>query len=106
MIPAPFLQIVAAMAGMDKIDANLEALLFGICSMATFSMAAADFPNAHGPSKEDVLAKYQFGCQQALVKARFPLFASTRVMRSNKVARLQLHAVRKAERTRLHPYLR
>lgn len=62
-------RIVEAVSDMKNISPVLEALMFSIYSMAVLSVD--ECPAIFGSSKSDLLKKYQFGCQQALLNCGF-----------------------------------
>lgn len=64
-------RIVTAVSELRRIDPNLEALMFGIYCVAVVSMVDASCADTFGESKNDLLTRYQFGCQQALLNASF-----------------------------------
>ncbi|KAF2707810.1 putative C6 transcription factor [Pleomassaria siparia CBS 279.74] len=73
VVHVPSLQgrIIEAIGDMNSLSPVLEALLFSIYSMAVLSLTAHECLMAFGSSKKDLLAKYQLGCQQALVNSGF-----------------------------------
>lgn len=60
-------RIVEAVTNLANISPALQALLFSIYSMSVMSLTAGECQTAFGSSKEDLMAKYQFACQQALL---------------------------------------
>lgn len=64
-------RIVEAASNTKNIDPPLEALMFGIYCMSTLSLAVDDFHTMFNSSREELLRKYQFGCQQALMNCGF-----------------------------------
>lgn len=64
-------RIVAAASNMLGVSPVLEALLFGIYAAAVLSLTAPDCEAMLGSSKNELLIKYQFGCQQALLNCGF-----------------------------------
>lgn len=56
---------------MNNINPPLEALMFGIYCMSVLSLDEENLQNMFDSSKEDLLKKYQFGCQQALLNCGF-----------------------------------
>ena len=73
VVHGPSLQprIVEGVSNLSGINPVLEALLFSIYSMSIRSLVEHECYTLFGSSKEDILAKYQFGCQQALVNCGF-----------------------------------
>lgn len=63
-------RIIEAASNLNNITPTLEALMFGIYSMAVLSLSE-DCQTIFGMQKDDLLKKYQFGCQQALLKCGF-----------------------------------
>ncbi|CAH0004460.1 unnamed protein product [Clonostachys byssicola] len=63
--------IIEAVSNFEKVSPVLEALMFGIYSMAIHSLTDADCRATFGSSRDDLLHKYQYGCQQALVKCGY-----------------------------------
>ncbi|KAK8069925.1 hypothetical protein PG994_006541 [Apiospora phragmitis] len=64
-------RIVEAASKLSGIDRNLEALMFGIYSMAVLSLDKDECESMFGLTKKDLATKYQFSCQQALANAGF-----------------------------------
>lgn len=64
-------RIIEASSNVARIDPTLEALMFSIYSMSIMSLTADECQTAFGSSKENLLAKYQFGCQQALLNCGY-----------------------------------
>lgn len=64
-------RIIEAVSDVSNIAPYLEALLFSIYCMAVLSLAAEDCQLMFGASKVDLLTRYQFGCQQALLNCKF-----------------------------------
>jgi len=62
-------RIIEAASNVTNIDPNLEALMFSIYSMAI--TVVDDCQAIFGSSKEDLLTRFQFGCQQALLNSKF-----------------------------------
>lgn len=70
---APSLQgrIIEAVGDLGAADVILQALMFGVYSVATMSISDEECQAMFGARKEDLMAKYQFGCKQALIRAKF-----------------------------------
>ncbi|PLB50139.1 hypothetical protein P170DRAFT_463409 [Aspergillus steynii IBT 23096] len=68
VIHTPSLQgrIIDAASNVANTDPVFQALIFGIYCTAVLSLPADDCQRVFGSSKQDLLAKFQFGCQQAL----------------------------------------
>lgn len=64
-------RIVEAASNMTNINTILEALMFSIYCTAILSLDADDVQAIFGSSKEELLSRYQFGCQQALLNCGF-----------------------------------
>jgi hypothetical protein len=64
-------RIIEATSTLKNIDANLEALMFGIYCMSVFTLAEDDCDLIFGEPREILLTRYQFGCQQALLNAGY-----------------------------------
>ena len=64
-------RIIEATSNITDIDPNLEALMFSIYCMSVLSITVEDCSTTFDSSKEDLLMRYQFGCQQALLNCRF-----------------------------------
>lgn len=64
-------RIIDAASDIGSIDGNLEALMFGIYSMAVLSITQEDCRTMLKSPKEDLLVRYHFGCQQALINCGF-----------------------------------
>ena len=64
-------QIIDAAGDMTHIDPALEALMFGIYSISILTLDEAKCRSLFGSPKQDLLASYQFGCQQALLNCGF-----------------------------------
>ncbi|KAI0131913.1 hypothetical protein BJ170DRAFT_611687 [Xylariales sp. AK1849] len=62
-------RIIEAASNLEDVNPNLEALMFSIYCMSVLSISAADCQTMFGSSKEDLLSKYQSGCQQALLNS-------------------------------------
>jgi hypothetical protein len=70
---APSMQghIIEAASNVLNISPTLEALMFSIYSMSILSLSGDDCQAMLGSSREDLLTRYQFGCQQALLNCGF-----------------------------------
>ncbi|PQE20331.1 c6 transcription factor protein [Rutstroemia sp. NJR-2017a BBW] len=64
-------QIIEAASSISNIRPELEALMFSIYCMSITSIAERDCQAMFGSSKSNLLANYQFGCQQALLNCGF-----------------------------------
>ncbi|CZR58747.1 related to C6 transcription factor [Phialocephala subalpina] len=64
-------RIVEAASNLENINPTLEALLFGIYCVAILSLDVDDCQVIFASSREDLLRRFQFGCQQALLNCRF-----------------------------------
>lgn len=65
----PILQarIVEAASNLASMSSTLQALMFSIYSVSVMSLTMNECQTAFGSSQEDLMAKYQFACQQALL---------------------------------------
>lgn len=63
--------IIDAASNVATIKPTLAALLFSIYSISILSLADRECLAMFGTSKEQLLRKYQFGCQQALLDCEF-----------------------------------
>jgi hypothetical protein len=64
-------RIIEATGNLTDIDPTLEALMFSIYCMSITSLNEEDCQSSFASSKEDLLVRYQFGCQQALYNCGF-----------------------------------
>jgi hypothetical protein len=64
-------RIIQAASDVLKIKPNLEALMFSIYCMAVSSLTENSCQAMFGESQADLLARYQLGCQRALLNSRF-----------------------------------
>ena len=64
-------RIIEAASNVTSISPTLEALMFSIYCMSIQSLIVEDCQTIFGSSKEDLLMRYQFGCQQALLNCGF-----------------------------------
>ena len=64
-------RIIEAASNMKHVSPTLEALMFSIYCVSITSLVVDEFQAMFGSSKEDLLMKYQFGCQQALLNCGF-----------------------------------
>ena len=64
-------RIIEAASNVTGISPTLEALMFSIYCMAILSLVVDDCQAIFGSSKEDLLTRFQFGCQQALLNCGF-----------------------------------
>ncbi|OKL63914.1 hypothetical protein UA08_00618 [Talaromyces atroroseus] len=64
-------RIIEAVSNLAGINHTLEALMFSIYCMSITSLNTEDCQSMFGSSKEELLARYQFGCQQALYNCGF-----------------------------------
>ncbi|KAJ6439412.1 NAD dependent epimerase/dehydratase family protein [Purpureocillium lavendulum] len=70
---SPSLQrrIVTAAKDLANVDPPLEALMFSIYCLAIFSLTEEECRAMFEHDKEDLQTRYRFGCQQALMNARY-----------------------------------
>jgi hypothetical protein len=64
-------RIIEAISKVTNICPTLEALMFGIYCMSILSLDPEDCLAVFGSSQKDLLTRYQFGCQQALLNSGF-----------------------------------
>jgi hypothetical protein len=64
-------RIIEAASNPTNINREVEALMFSIYCMAVTSLAGKECQSIFGTSKQDLLTRFQFGCQQALGKCEF-----------------------------------
>ena len=64
-------RIIEAASHMTDINSTLEALMFSVYCMAVLSLTGEECFTMLGSSREDLLQRYQFGCQQALLNSEF-----------------------------------
>jgi hypothetical protein len=64
-------RIVEAARDVKKVSPTMEALMFSIYSISVKSLSEEECRSMFELSKEDLMTKYLFGCQQALMNARF-----------------------------------
>jgi len=63
--------LIEAASNIAGISPTFEALMFGIYSIAIMSLTTDECQTAFGSSREELLTKYQFGCQQALLNCGY-----------------------------------
>jgi hypothetical protein len=64
-------RIIEAASNIKTTNPNLEALMFSIYCMSIQSLDEDDCQSSFASTKEDLLTRYQFGCQQALLNSEF-----------------------------------
>ena len=64
-------RLIDAASDMTRIKPELVALMFSIYCVSIMSLSEDECPAMFGSSKEALLAKYQSGCQQALINCGF-----------------------------------
>lgn len=64
-------RVIEAASNVSKINPPLEALMFGIYCISLSSLTAKECKTMFGSTKEDLLTKYQYACQQALWNCGF-----------------------------------
>lgn len=69
--PSMQVRIIEAASNVSAIEPPLEALMFSIYCMAVLSLTHDDCLVTLGSTKEDLMIRYQFGCQQALLNCGF-----------------------------------
>lgn len=63
--------IIEAAGDLVNISPTLEALMFGIYSASIMSLTTDECQVTFGSSKDDLLTRYQSGCQQALLNCGY-----------------------------------
>lgn len=63
--------IIEAASNVTTIIPSIEALMFSLYCMAILSLSVDDCQTIFGSSRKDLLTKFQFGCQQALLNCSF-----------------------------------
>lgn len=64
-------RILEAASNLKNISPTSEALMFSIYCISILSLVVDDCQAMFGSSKKDLLTKYRFGCQQALLNCGF-----------------------------------
>jgi hypothetical protein len=67
-------RVIEAISDLKSMSPAMEALMFSIYCIAVVSVLAEDFTMLFGAVKlgqNELLSKYQFGCQQALLNSGF-----------------------------------
>ncbi|KAK9250492.1 hypothetical protein V1507DRAFT_483003 [Lipomyces tetrasporus] len=64
-------RLIEAASNVAYISPTLEALMFSVYSMSIMSLTADECQATFGSSKEDLLTRYQFGCQQGLLNCGY-----------------------------------
>ena len=64
-------RIIDAASNISNIDSTLQALMMSIFCVSVRSLTEDDCRSAFLSSKRDLLTKYQFGCQEALLNCEF-----------------------------------
>jgi hypothetical protein len=64
-------RIIEAASDLSRVSTALEALLFSIYCISVLSLSAENCRAIFGSTKEDLLTKFHFACQQALVNCGF-----------------------------------
>lgn len=64
-------RIIDAASSVASIKPTLAALMFGIYCVSILSLGEDECPTIFGSSRESLLTRYQFGCQQALLTCGF-----------------------------------
>ena len=70
-VPSLQSRIIEAVGNLSSISKTLEALMFSIYCSAILSLQADECQTIFGSSQNDLLARYRFGCQQALLSSGF-----------------------------------
>ena len=64
-------RIIEASGDIKKISRDLEALMFGVYCTAIVSLSMDDCLTTFGSTRDNLLTKYQFGCQEALFNCEY-----------------------------------
>jgi hypothetical protein len=64
-------RIIECASNITNIDPNLEALMFSIYCMSIVSLTAEECHAIFKSQKQDLLIKFQFACEQALIECKF-----------------------------------
>ena len=70
-IPTLQARIIDVVGDLDNIEANLEALMFGMYCIAVMSLEECECATLLKSTKKELLRHYQTGCQQALLTCSF-----------------------------------
>jgi hypothetical protein len=70
-IPSLQGRIIEAVSNLNSITPTLEALMFSIYCTAILSLRTEDCQTTFGSSQDDLMIRYRFGCQQALLNCGF-----------------------------------
>lgn len=69
--PTLQVRIIEAASNPSSLSPTLEALLFSIYCMSVLSLDLGECQTIFATERDDLLAKYQFGCRQALLNCSF-----------------------------------
>ncbi|KAI5205290.1 hypothetical protein E4T38_04372 [Aureobasidium subglaciale] len=69
--PTLQMRFVNAVGHLKGVEPNLEALMFSVYCAAVMSLSMIECRGMFGCEKEDLMQRYRFGCQQALLKCGF-----------------------------------
>ncbi|KAL9081336.1 MAG: hypothetical protein Q9159_007344 [Coniocarpon cinnabarinum] len=69
--PTTQMRIIEAAGDVGHASPTLQALMFGIYSVAVFTLTERDSNATFHASRQELLARYQLGCQQALIACGF-----------------------------------
>ena len=64
-------RIIEAASNLTNVNPTLQALMFSIYCTSILSLNVEDCQAMFGSSKEDLIMRYQLGCQQALLNCGF-----------------------------------
>lgn len=78
--PSVQLRVIEAASNLGNISPSFEALLFAIYCTSISSLAKDDCQAMFDLPREDLMARYQYGCQQALMNAKFLRSADREVL--------------------------
>ncbi|KAJ5966583.1 hypothetical protein N7481_013297 [Penicillium waksmanii] len=64
-------RIIEATSNLDNVTPALEALMFGIYAISVMSLTTEECQASFNSSRDEMLSKYQFACQQALLNSEY-----------------------------------
>lgn len=69
----PILQgrIIEAASNIEHVTPALEALMFGIYAISVMSITTEESQTSFNSSRDELLSRYQFACQQALLNSEY-----------------------------------
>lgn len=64
-------RIIEATSNLDNVAPALEALMFSIYAISVMSLTTEECQASFNSSRDEMLSKYQFACQQALLNSEY-----------------------------------